>query len=435
MMTHAVSALRLSLCLAMLSAGPAFAQFPSPAESHDDDSRSVAYVYVQTLNGIDVYRAAFSGKLKLVSGSPFSTAGDLIGSTGKYVISLDTDIPGTANVGMAHLHSYPVAANGAIGAQAAQIDTSTYAGGSCGQTSAGVLDRTSQYVQVLYNPSIYVSSPCTTYQTFALANTSGAFTFLGDAVVNPDISAELDPIAITGNNQFAYALDTDVFSAVYAGFIRESNGALANLTFSETDPPPPPPFEFFAWLVAADPANHLAMALGSLEFFGSPLVTVGPTRLASYTVDASGNIASTNTPQNMPVPDVGPTLMRISPSGTLLAVAGGPCNWCSISVLTAQDGLEVFHFNGADPITPFTGVLTTDPIDQLEWDNNNHLFALSDSANKLYVFTATPSGFTQAPGSPYTVANPNGVSPNGMAVVPIGRHRDADMDDDSREDP
>jgi hypothetical protein len=86
----------------------------------------------------------------------------------------------------------------------------------------------------------------------------------------------------------------------------------------------------------------------------------------------------------------------MSPSGKLLAVGG-----------TA--GLQVFHFNGASPITHDTGLLTTKPIDQFFWDNANHLYAISRSAGKLYVFTVTPSSATQAPGSPYTIAHPQNI--------------------------
>jgi hypothetical protein len=148
-------------------------------------------------------------------------------------------------------------------------------------------------------------------------------------------------------------------------------------------------------------------------------VADGPVQLASYSVDGSGNISSTNTWQNMPTPDVGPTLLRISPGGGLLAVAGGTCSWCVLSADTAGNGLQVFHFNGANPITHYTGVLTTDPIEQMEWDNDSHLFALSDEAGKLRVYRVTTSGYSEAPGSPVTVKGKvNATGPYGLAVVP-----------------
>ena len=86
----------------------------------------------------------------------------------------------------------------------------------------------------------------------------------------------------------------------------------------------------------------------------------------------------------------------MSPSGKLLAVGGSA-------------GLQVFHFNAAAPITHDTGLLTAKPIDQFFWDNANHLYAISRAAGKLYVFTVTPTGATQAAGSPYSIAHPQNI--------------------------
>ena len=69
-------------------------------------------------------------------------------------------------------------------------------------------------------------------------------------------------------------------------------------------------------------------------------------------------------------------------------------------------GVQVFHFNGASPITSYTGALTTDQVDKMFWDKDNHLYAISQSANKLYVFTITPTMNGQAAGSPYTLTSP-----------------------------
>jgi len=409
MQTRIVQALGLIFC-AVMAATPASGQNQSENHRHFF-ANSATFVYVQTQDGVQSFQVSATGSLTMVPGSPFKTEGDVIGSNGSYLVSLDGTV----------LRSYPIQANGALGSLASSTDTAAYSGGGCGYAAAAKLDPTGNYVEVLYDPTIYVSSPCTGYQTFALLKTSGAFTFLGNAVVSTDIGAVLDPLTMTHDSKFAYALnippDPEPDQVVYAGFTRDSAGALANLNFAESDPQPQEPWEYFAWLVEADSTNHLAIALGQLEYYGSPLVKVGPTQLASYTIDASGNIATSNTWQQMPVPEVGPTLLRISPGGDLLAVAGNECPWCQISVDIAQDGLQLFHFNGADPITSFTGSLTSDPIDEIEWDGNNHLFAVSNSAGKLYVFTATATGVSPAPGSPYAIANPNGNSPNGLVVT------------------
>jgi hypothetical protein len=88
--------------------------------------------------------------------------------------------------------------------------------------------------------------------------------------------------------------------------------------------------------------------------------------------------------------------MKMSPSGKLLAVAG-------------PAGLQVFHFNGGNPITHYTGLIARGQVDQMYWDNENHLYAISHSAGKLFVFTVTPTSVTQAPGSPYTITNPQNI--------------------------
>jgi len=48
------------------------------------------------------------------------------------------------------------------------------------------------------------------------------------------------------------------------------------------------------------------------------------------------------------------------------------------------------------------------------WDNNNHLYAISQSSGKLFVYTITPTGHREAPGSPYTIS-----SPDALIVQPL----------------
>jgi hypothetical protein len=104
---------RLIFCLAVLSAGPAFSQTSSEKAISNTAAAPVAYVYVGTSKGVDLYDAASNGKLTLVKGSPFQTSGLAIGSNGKYFISLGTDF----------IHSYAVTSSGAIGKQVSTINT------------------------------------------------------------------------------------------------------------------------------------------------------------------------------------------------------------------------------------------------------------------------------------------------------------------------
>ena len=398
----------IATCVAICGLAAAAVGLTSAVWAVAQTTAPVAYVYVQTTKGVLLYKEAADGRLTLDSASPFPTAGQLIGSTGTYVVTL----------GQTLVHLYRVTTNGRIGAQAAQITMAKYSDGLCGSARGGVLDHTGQYIEILFNPTIYVAQPCTAYQTYRIIKSTGTLTFVGAAEVDPNVGSVLGPVSQTSNNKFGYAIDVNLPEVRLAGFIRESAGALANNTFSESDPEPPQPYDYYPLQVTEAPNNRLAMALGTVKYLGSPDVADGPVQLASYTVDASGNISSSNTSDRMPTPDVGPTLLRVSPGGGLLAVAGGSCSWCVLSPGNGKTGLQVFRFNGANPITHYTGLLTTDPVGQLQWDNNSHLFALSGEKGKLRVYRVTTSGYRQAPGSPVTIKGVNGTAPNGLVVVP-----------------
>jgi hypothetical protein len=85
--------------------------------------------------------------------------------------------------------------------------------------------------------------------------------------------------------------------------------------------------------------------------------------------------------------------MTMAPSGKLLAV-GGP------------NGLQIFNFNPHGQATANTGLITRVPIDMMYWDNNNHLYAISNADGAIHVFTVTPTSATEVSGSPYYVAHP-----------------------------
>lgn len=78
----------------------------------------------------------------------------------------------------------------------------------------------------------------------------------------------------------------------------------------------------------------------------------------------------------------------MSPAGNLLAV-GGP------------NGLQVFHFNGSNPITPYTKRLAWTNYD-LAWDTHNHLYATENGG--VHAWRITPNFWKQA--SPYPLSDP-----------------------------
>jgi len=204
------------------------------------------------------------------------------------------------------------------------------------------------------------------------------------------------PLSFLGNNKFGYSSSCYHYSAGIYEFFRSSTGTLT-LSGNAARTPSPASGNFYCtYLTAADPTNHVAISVQQLS--GSTWATVGSPQLATYTAGTSGHLTTKSTFSNMPHTAVQfVTDLKMSPSGKLLAVAGSA-------------GLQVFHFNGSYPITHYTALLTTDSIDQMFWDNANHLYAISRSTNKLFVFTITPYSAKQAPGSPYTITTPMNIA-------------------------
>lgn len=389
-----INALKMTVSIAFLSAGMVSAQLLS------ETTPAVANTYVGTSQGVYLFKTASSGALTLVKGSPFKTRGFAVGSNGTNFISVSA----TA------LYSYQVESDGAIGKQVSELNTKSNKGTSCTGGSGGYmtaeLDKTGKNVYVLYeDPSGPGGSQCTAILTFDIAAKTGALSYKSSLAVGGNNGYLLGLPSLTANNTFGYT--TNAFgccgeSTEWSGFKRESNGELENIEFTSDDPHGGyVPFfatagygDYVAAIVATNP--------GPDEY--------GPEKLASYTVNSKGDIASTNIASKMPtIAGNQASLLSISPSGKLIAVAG------------FSSGLQIFHFNGAQPVTSFSAELDTKSgFDSVCWDNDNHLYALSFASGKtpaqLFVYDVTPTSIKEAPGSPYKV----NASPQALAVVPIG---------------
>jgi len=401
--TCAVRACTLAFCLTVLSVGMAFPQTSADVSSAATPTAAhVAYVYVGTTKGVYLYDAASNGSLSLVSGSPFSVAGAAIASNGKYFLSLGTN----------YLHSYPVASNGALKAQASQINTALYSGAACGTTDGGTIDRTGTEAYIQFQFLGPYDEGCDALQSYNINATTGAFTFGGVAQFTGTYNEALGgPLVVAGNNGHAYTFAKYRCEDEFTAFYRDRFGAMNNDTEAKLTFPPPNGGIYFPLAMASDnqnaPTSHMAVA------FHETYLDCGDSSapaLASYTVDYNGNVLYDGA---MLKPAVNPTSMTINPQGNLLAVGGSASN-TDRSGATQTAGLEVFHFNGGNPITSYSGVLTTAPIDEIRWDNNNHLFAVSNATKKLYAYSVTSSSITAVPGSPYTIAS----TPNALVVVP-----------------
>jgi hypothetical protein len=414
-MRHFVTGIKLVFCLALLSAGPAFTQAPSDEETSKPSAAPspVAHVYVQTTKGVIVYDAAIDGKLTLVKGSPFATSGQMEGINGKYLISVGTD----------DLHIYTIQSNGAVGKQASEINTQDFVGAECGNTTElpTFLDHSGEYFYLQLSGIMSGGSvTCVAWQSYQLKS-NGTLDFLGSLEYSGASGHDASPSSmptVSSNDKFAFGIFDQFSGFSYTTFStleRTSGGDLEVIpNFKENDPAadqnvPNGPWSYFPVAVQADPASNLAVLLVSQSFAGC-CGYFGPLQLASYTISPStGSLSSDNKWEEMPTPAITSVgAMDMSPSGKLLALAGGEYG---------GDGLQIFHFNGAAPITTYTPLLLpTVDIDQLAWDNDNHLYALSYSSGELYVYTAIPTSIKEVSGSPYKVETAYGI--RGLIVVP-----------------
>ena len=375
------------LCLgAALSAVSASAQV-SPSTSSQSNlpsSTPVAYVYVASYPGngapsvIVGYSASSTGALTPIPGSPFQQNVGSMAVNGKYLMALTNSSP-------PNIDTLQIGSNGAL-----TYVTST----PCGQAGNGCLAAFNVFFDHtgsdLYAMELDDNNNDNT-ESYAVDKSSGALNYLGDAVTGA-FPGDYTGTFFIGDNVYAYSTDQSgcMYPGIY-GFQRESSGLL-NLINTQFNMPKPPPGvrTYYPDLTVADPNSNLAF----LEQPANPPgCAAGPLQIAVYTADANGNINTKSTYKDMPATSIqNPFDMKMSPSGQLLAVAG-------------QEGLQVFHFNGSNPVTHYTGLLVNEPIIQMFWDNSNHLYAIS-SAGKLYVGTITPTKIAMAPGSPYSVTGP-----------------------------
>jgi hypothetical protein len=374
------------LCTAV-SAMTAMAQDGSPFSS-----QTVAYVYVTTLPAnssttqIAAYSAAANGALTPVDGSPFEDNEGALAVRGRFLYGL--------NLSKSDIDSFEISPAGVL-TYAASTNWAQNNPNGCGGASWLFTDRTNTD---LYDEEFDGDCANNGYQSYQAKLGTGDLSYLGFANGGAgSFSGVYLPATFLGNDQYAYeATNNGCFYYGISGFARGANGLLSPANVSWTLPTAPSGYRIYIpTFAAADPFNHVAITVWAAN---PPGCSTANQQIGSFTADSKGNLTTTNTSANMPTTQVAVVQdLKVSPSGLLLAVAG-------------QGGLQVFHFNGANAPTAYTPLLTTDTISQTFWDNDNHLYAISQTSGQLLVFTVTPTSYSQAPGSPYAVAQPGGIA-------------------------
>jgi 6-phosphogluconolactonase (cycloisomerase 2 family) len=359
-------------------------------------SQATAYVYVasnpkNSTGEITAFSAASDGKLTPIFGSPFRENVLGLAVNGKYLFAVSRS--------STSIDTFAIEHGGGL-RYLASTNFANHAKGDRAAANQLFFDHTGTD---LYVQEFNADGANTGVASFAVNKNSGALTYLGLDITGA-FPGDNKAAWFLGNNVYAYsAVNSGCMYYKIYGFKRNSNGLLVSADAGSSLPATPPNVHrYVANLVAADPYNHLAVLMQPAN---PPGCANGPLQLAVYTANASGALSTASTYATMPNTSISnPYDMKMAPSGKLVAVAG-------------QQGLQVFHFNGANPIKPDTGLLTADPIVQMFWDNANHLYAISQSAGRLHVFTITPTFAHEASGSPYAVNDPGH-----LIVQPLTQH-------------
>ncbi|HWG19087.1 MAG TPA: hypothetical protein VG225_01070 [Terracidiphilus sp.] len=375
-----------SLCATAALVYPAAAQEPATTTT----SGPAAYVYVSStpknssVNEIIGYAAAPNGVLTALNGSPYTADVTTMAVNGKYLFG--------ANKNGVYIDSYHIRSNGSLSLWE-QTDVAKFNYNDCGSSGPLFLDHTGQ---TLYDME-FDANGCANneYESLAVNKADGALSNIGSSTYT---SWLYQAASFIGNNVYAYSVACigNSYWTIF-GEQRASNGLLTSIGNFKAPLPTPKSGDFWCPAqAAADPTDHVAMVMQPVN--GSTFASDGGAQIASFTAASNGNLSTTNTRSTMPVTSVGTALsISMAPSGKLLAVGGSA-------------GLQIFHFNGASAATKDTGLLTTAEIDQMFWDDQNHLYAISRSAGRLYVFTITPTSVSQAAGSPHAITGPQNIA-------------------------
>lgn len=372
---HTVTIKFAALLIVTLCAAVTFPQCASAQTSTPD-----AYVYVlNRVKGsitveLDGFSADSSGALTPLPGSPFWTSTSTVASqfwtlahTVHWLFASDA----------VNIYTFSIAWNGALTLKSS-INAQQFANSPSDEITSLVLDRR---MATLYATEYNVGFGTFSILAFNKNGTTGALTFLGST--DYPRQALTSRLVFSGNNDYAYSAGCDVGASWFAAH-RNSDGTLDSFPINPPIPSNPNgnycPFGAAADPTSLNPSNILAVSL----FLGQS----GPTQLAIYTADSSGNLTTNSTAANMPTTVVG-VPNRMAMYGRELLAVGGP------------SGLQVFHFNFTNPITAYTKRLAWTNYD-LAWDKHKHLYAIENGG--VHAWRITLTSWKQA--SPYPLDNP-----------------------------
>jgi 6-phosphogluconolactonase (cycloisomerase 2 family) len=243
--------------------------------------------------------------------------------------------------------------------------------------------------QTLYAGELnYDSTGNNAYSYFAIGS-SGAVSFLNSSGIDSNYHA---PLVFSQDNQFAYGEGCYHLGWELFGFARNSDGTLTSFDPGAALPPNNDPDTMWCPTDSdVSVANYLALAYRDLSQQN------GFYYLATYAINSDGTLGLVQGSE-VTTPFTGESSVAFDPTGTYLAVAG-------------QAGIQVYQLASNGVLTAVGNVQQpTVAFVEVRWDNDNHLYAISDSG--LYIFSSN-QGALSLLGSPYSVAGAGS-----LAVLP-----------------
>lgn len=366
---------------------------------------SAPYLYIQSQsimagNGPALstsgYSVAEDGELTRIAGFPIAM--NYLGSgppgegvvSGRYLFAGDVDGQ--------HLDTYLINADGSL-SEVQVFDDMPEIKSVCSDCTVGgpvMADMTGRNLYVFVN-----SCNCDSFsylQTFSIDPSTGALTYVSSDTSTSGISGfGFVPQAFSADDLYLYGSAGAYGLSGITFLSRSPDGSLpaySNFGPAVLNPPAPPQgVSYGGTILGADSTGHLA---GAILSYQNADQTNLPALLASFTINPDGSLTLTNSIAEMPEVFVSHDELAgaLSPDSTLLAAGG-------------DEGIQIFNFNGAAPITPSSALFAIGPIWQIRWDNRGHVFALGSSAmygpTVLHVFDVTAQGANEAPGSPYAM--------------------------------
>jgi len=274
-----------SLAIAAICASTVLASAQANSSATEPASPPVAFVYVTSnpaSGGGEIYGAvvAANGSATLIPGSPFLYNVNYMAVNSAWLF-------GVANLDDS-IDSFSIAENGALSLE------QTVAVPTGGGVISIYLDHTGSTLYADY----YTTN--NDFYSYSIDQSTGQLSQIGDLPGGPP---ENTPVSFIGNNVYAYSSSCYHFGPEIFGVQRASSGTL---TYINNFNPPFPSEKsggfYCPWLAAADPTNHLAIAMVPLN---SNWDQDGPWQLATYTADSSGNLTTNSTNSNMPSVSVG----------------------------------------------------------------------------------------------------------------------------------